>query len=171
MKTAIAGIAIFLLTGRAHLEAGHTGIGAVVGYRTDDRQAWAAMGAVAEGIAIAAVVAVHDFMQACRTGGGIRCNCRLYAAGLAGQDSKILRHAADTRFQPHTLDAVDACQGWRCVVQPLDQFGYFLVLAPGVDHHPGASFHTAPTICRCCARCQTAGRNPTPCTIPLTLIA
>lgn len=69
VETAIAGIVVFLVTGVAKGEPGHGGEGAIVGQGFDNAIAGAAVGAVNEGIAVAAIVGVEEFFDAVGTGG------------------------------------------------------------------------------------------------------
>lgn len=71
VETAIAGIVVFLLTVIAEGKPLHGGEGAIVGKGFDDAITGAAMGAVNEGIAVAAIVGVKEFFDAVGTGGEI----------------------------------------------------------------------------------------------------
>ena len=64
MKPAVAGIFIFGKAVCAHLKASHGGFGTVVGDVLDDRKTGTAIGTVDEGIAIAAVSRVKQFIPA-----------------------------------------------------------------------------------------------------------
>jgi hypothetical protein len=55
MEAAVQGIIIFRLALGAHLEVAHGCFGAVIGHIFNYGKAWAAIGAVGKGIAVAAV--------------------------------------------------------------------------------------------------------------------
>ena len=60
MKAAVARIVVLRRTFRAHLENSHRSARPVVGQRFDDGEAWSAVGAVGEGIAIPAIAGIED---------------------------------------------------------------------------------------------------------------
>ena len=64
-------VAVFGRTGRAHGKAGHGGVGPVVGQRLQDGEPGPAVGAVDEGVAVAAVGGVVHLPQAGRAGGQV----------------------------------------------------------------------------------------------------
>jgi hypothetical protein len=82
VEAAIAGIVVFLLTVAAKREPRHGGEGAIVGKGLDDAIAGAAMGAINEGIAVAAIVGVKEFFDAVGTGGEIWENQGGFALGM-----------------------------------------------------------------------------------------
>ena len=55
VEAAIGGVVVFGLAGRTHLEARHRGLRPVVGNPAGNGEAWAAVGAVEKGIAVAAI--------------------------------------------------------------------------------------------------------------------
>jgi len=71
VETAIGGIVIFDLASGTHFERVHGGAGAVVGNIANDGEARAAVGAVDEGIAKAAVARVGHFAEAVFADGDI----------------------------------------------------------------------------------------------------
>ena len=90
VEAAVARVVVFGLALRAHRERLHRGVRAVVGQGLDDAEARAAVGAVGERIAVAAVFGIEDFAQAIRARGDVRQNERGFvAAGFAGADFKI----------------------------------------------------------------------------------
>ena len=79
VEAAVGRIVVLGLAGRAHFEARHRGLRAVVGNAARDGEARAAVGAVEEGIAVAAIVGIEQFAQAIGAGGGV--------GGNAGRDA------------------------------------------------------------------------------------
>ena len=89
VKTAIERIVVFGLALWAHGEDGHGGLGPVVGDAASDGEAGAAVGAVEEGIAIAAVCRIQQFAKAVRAGGGVGRDAGADAAqDFAGDDTE-----------------------------------------------------------------------------------
>ena len=67
----------------------HTGLGAIVGQGARQRESWAALCAVDEGVAVAPVGRVEQFGQAVVAGGGVGWDRRRHCPRAAGQDSKV----------------------------------------------------------------------------------
>jgi hypothetical protein len=82
VEAAIAGIVIFLLTVVTKGEPRHGGEGAIIGKGLDNAISRAAVGAVDEGIAVAAIVGVKQFFDAVGTGGEIRENQGGFPLGM-----------------------------------------------------------------------------------------
>jgi hypothetical protein len=72
VEAAVRGIVVLALAFGAHLEAGHRGRGAVIRNRAGYGEARAAVGAVGERVAVAAIRRVEDLPQAVFAGGDIR---------------------------------------------------------------------------------------------------
>ncbi len=141
VEAAVGGVVVLFLAGRAHLEDTHGGVGAVVGYIGDDGEARAAVGAVGEGVAVAAVGGVEDFPQAVGAGGDVRRDELVFtrlgdalaylepviAGRLTGCDGNILdvRHGRGIMFQV----MAEALDGGRLTLY-LDADG------PGGVQHP-----------------------------------
>ncbi len=91
MKAAVSGVFIFRLAVRAHFEFVHRGVGPVIRDIADNSKAGAAVGAVGERIAVAAVEGVEDFMEALGAGGDIRGDKLVFAFfGDARADFKVI---------------------------------------------------------------------------------
>ena len=89
MEAPIGGILIFRLASSAHRKLRHRSLRPVVGYSPRNREARAAIGAIQKWIAIAPVVAIEQFAQAIRAGGGIGGNAGGDAAAdFAGNDAE-----------------------------------------------------------------------------------
>jgi hypothetical protein len=71
VEAAVEGVVVLGLTGGAHAKGGHGGLGAVVGDAANDGEARAAVGAVDEGVEVAAVGWVEEFGCAVGTGGDV----------------------------------------------------------------------------------------------------
>ena len=72
MEAAVEGIIIFRLALGAHLEIAHGGFGTVIGHILDYGKAGAAIGAVGEWIAVAAVFRIEQLAKASLAGSDIR---------------------------------------------------------------------------------------------------
>ena len=83
-----ADVAVFGGAGGAHGEPGHRGVGPVVGQRPQDREPRPAVGAVDEGVAVAPVGGVGQFLQAGGAGGQVGGGQGGRGPGGAGQDGK-----------------------------------------------------------------------------------
>ena len=89
-KRRFGGIVVLRLAGGAHFEARHRGLRAVVGNAARDGEARAAVGAVEEGIAVAAVARIEQLAQAVRAGGCVGGNAgRDLTVRLAGGDAEV----------------------------------------------------------------------------------
>src|SRR5215208_612919 len=64
VEAAVRGVVVLVLALGAHLEACHRGHGPVVGYRAGYGEAWPAVRAVGERVAVAPVRGVEDLRQA-----------------------------------------------------------------------------------------------------------
>ena len=109
VEAAVGGVVVLGLAVGAHFEARHRGLRAVVGDAAGDGVTRAAVGAVEEGIAVAAVGWSEQFAQAIGTGGGVGGNaCGHAAEDFAGDDAEAGfaggRDVADS-------DGVDAGKG------------------------------------------------------------
>ena len=74
---AVFDVVVFPVAVRAHREGAHRGLGPVIGHVLDDREARAAVRAVDEGIAVAAVGRVAQFPQAVLADADVRRNERV----------------------------------------------------------------------------------------------
>ena len=113
MKAAICRILVFGRTRGTQREDPHGGCRPVIGNRFDDRQAWAAMGAVGEGVAVTSCIRRKYFRQTRRTRCGVGYDVRVdVVSRVAGDDAEICF------FRPlragFPLDGVDAGK-WRCL--------------------------------------------------------
>jgi hypothetical protein len=72
VKTPVQGVIVLSLAFRAHLEATHGGLRAVVGDILNDSEAGPAVGAVSKGIVVASIDGGEDFLLAGLTGGDVR---------------------------------------------------------------------------------------------------
>ncbi len=91
VEAAVQRVFVFPLAVGAHLEDAHGGQRPVVGDVLDDGEARAAVGAVGEGIAVAAVALGENFLQAGAAGGDIRRDELVFARlGYAVADFKAL---------------------------------------------------------------------------------
>jgi hypothetical protein len=71
MEAPVEWIFVLGLTVGAHWENAHGRLVAIIGNILDDREAWATVGAIDEGIAIAPVGWIKEFAQAIITGSGV----------------------------------------------------------------------------------------------------
>ena len=71
MKAPVARIVVLRLAGRAHVEGGHGGVGAIVGDIANDGVARAAVGAIGERVAEAAVGGRGEIAEAIVAGGHV----------------------------------------------------------------------------------------------------
>ncbi len=109
METAVAGVVEFGLAQRTEWEAVHGSVGAVVREGLDDAEAWAAMGAIGEGIAETAIGRIEDFAQAIGTGGDVgQHESGRLTGGVAGADDKAL---AAEGIEPGSFEALDGTEG------------------------------------------------------------
>src|ERR687886_328456 len=77
VKPSIQWVLVLCMALRTHLKSLHRGVRAIVGKRSQDAEARAAVGTVGEGIAIATVGRIVNFVQTGWTGGEIGQNqCR-----------------------------------------------------------------------------------------------
>ena len=91
VEAAIGGIVVLRLAGCAHFEPRHRSLRAVVGNAARDGEARAAVGAVEERIAIAAVAGIEQLAQAIGAGGRVGGNAGAdLAARIAGDDAEVL---------------------------------------------------------------------------------
>ena len=91
VKAAVARVVVFGLALRAHREFLHRSVRAVVRQGFDDAEARAAIRAIRERIAVAAVFRIENFAQAIGTGGDVRQHQRGFAAaGFTCADFKLL---------------------------------------------------------------------------------
>jgi len=74
MESTVPGIIIFGLALGAHLEVAHGRLGAVIGHIFNYGEPWSAIGAVGEGIAIAAIFGIQQLGKARMAGSDIRRN-------------------------------------------------------------------------------------------------
>src|SRR5208337_5069763 len=94
VETAIGGIAVFAPARLAHREGRHGRVGAIVRDPLDDAQARPAVRAVGEGIAVAALERIEDFLGASRADCCVRRNLRVRVAGETFDDAKLWRQRA-----------------------------------------------------------------------------
>jgi hypothetical protein len=105
VEAAIERVVILSLALRAHDEALHRGVGAVVGQRFDDAEARAAIGAVGERVAVAPVVRVEDFGQAIGAGRNVREHESGF--GAAGFARANFKSGITDRVEPGSFEALD----------------------------------------------------------------
>ena len=135
------GVGVFRPALRAHGKAGHGGEGPVIGNGAGDGPARPAIGAVGEGIEMAAVAGVVHLRQTVGAGGRVRADEHAVPLpGLAGADgeSLLVRH----RVHLAGLQGHDAGQGRQILahlpaevpgILPLDLNDHAL---RGVEHEP-----------------------------------
>jgi len=112
VKAAVQRVVVFRLAGRAHGEGAHGGHRPVVGHGFDDGVARPAVGAVGEGVAVAAVGRVQDFRQAVGAGGHVRRDQGCPGVGGAVADGEGRERLA-VKGQRCDRHPVDAGQGRR----------------------------------------------------------
>ena len=89
MKPAVGGIFVFFPTGSAHGEVPHGGVGSIIREGFEDGESRAAMGAVGEGVKVAAVSGIKDLLQTSRAGCQVGEDPGLFGAGFfAGSDGE-----------------------------------------------------------------------------------
>jgi len=118
MEAAVGRVVVFAPAGRAHFKSRHAGVRPVVGQMARQRIARAAMRAVDEGVAPAAVGGIEQLGEAVRAGGGIgrhRGIRRAVATDFYFEAACI----AERRFR--RLHRGDARQRGRFRLQPDDQ--------------------------------------------------
>ena len=134
VEATVARVVVLRLTGRAHDEAAHGGVGAVVGQRLDDTEARPAVGAVGEWIAVAAVGGIQHFGQTVGAGGDIGQHQRGLGTGFFAVTN--LETDVAGRFQPLFVQRVDdgarRCLERQTFQKPL----HALLRSFHLDEHP-----------------------------------
>jgi hypothetical protein len=111
VEAAVDRVVVLGGAGGAHREAGHGGVGPVVGHVPHDGEARPAVGAVGERVAVAAVAGVGQVGQAVGAGGGVGRDQRAaLAAAPAGDDLEAGRPG---RRHGHGGDPLDHRQRRR----------------------------------------------------------
>ena len=109
VKAAVGGVVVLGLAGGAHFEARHGGLRAVVGDAAGDGVTRAAVGAVEEGIAVAAIGGREQLAEAVGAGGGVGGDSgRDAAEDFAGDDAEA---GFAGRCEIADGDGVDAGEG------------------------------------------------------------
>ena len=109
VEAAVEGVVVLGLAGGTHGEDGHGGLRPVVGDAASDGEARTAVGAVEEGITVAAVGGIEELAETVGTGGGIGRNAGgNLAFDFAGDDAES--PIASWR-QVANGDGVDAGEG------------------------------------------------------------
>ena len=150
----------------AHLEAGHRRRRPVKGHAADDRESRAAVRAVDERVAVAAVVGVEQLVQAVGAGRGVGRDAASGDAAATGCRRSRTRRGRSARASSATTARPPPAAAPRPAGAPgtarpgvaaldLDQHA-----ARVVQHKPGQ-----PELAR---QPVDVGRNPTPCTVPST---
>jgi hypothetical protein len=134
METAIGWIVVFALALGAHRERAHGRGRAVVGQGGDDGKARAAVGAVGEGIAEAAVARIEDLGETGRAGGQIRHDQRAFLA--AGAFADLEAHDAE-RVQERGFQALDDRNRGPVALEPQQEFAQGRLAPLGLDHDAG----------------------------------
>ena len=133
VEAAVGRIGIIAGAVRAHRERRHAGAGAVVRDGADDREARPAMGAVGEGVAVAAGRRIGDLGEAGGTGRGIGRDAGRGPAGPAFDDGEAGgRRAGESR----DLDRGDAGERRRLGLEPLEEARDRSAGAEHLDQHP-----------------------------------
>jgi hypothetical protein len=110
MKAAVQGIIIFRLTLGAHLKVAHGGFGAVIRHILNYGKAWATIGAVGKGIAVAAVFGIQQLAKASWAGCHIRRDKLIFPClCLALPNFKVFIAARLVIFNGYVLNV---SQGW-----------------------------------------------------------
>ena len=118
VEPAIGGIAILRIAGRTHGEDRHRGLRAVIGNASDDGEAWAAMGAIGEGVAVAARERVEHFGRTVLTDSGVGRDLGMGRAADALGDAELAREIAAKGAR---LDLVDAAKRWTLALHALEE--------------------------------------------------
>ncbi len=106
VKAAVGGVVVFSLAGRAHFEARHGGLRAIVGDAARDGEARAAVGAVEKRIAVATVIGIKQLAQAVGAGGRVGRNAGGdVAARITQDDAKFLLLSWGNVAMGHAIDA------------------------------------------------------------------
>ena len=131
VETPVGGIVVFRLAVRAHREAAHRGIRAVVGQRFDDAETRAAIRAVGERVAVAAIPRIENFAQAIGAGRDVRENERgARAAFLARANAKF---GKSSRLEESCFQALDESERRLFAVEPEQKFVEFCAVALDLD--------------------------------------
>jgi hypothetical protein len=110
MEPPIARVLIFCLALRTHRKMVHSGVCAVIGKALNDAEAWSTVGTVGEGIMVAAVGRVNDFMQAISAERDVWENQhRFIALHAALTNFKML---ITERVKPGCCHGMYPCQRW-----------------------------------------------------------
>ena len=134
VEAAVGRVDVFGRAGAAHGKVGHACCGPVVGQAADNREARAAVGAVDEGVAVAAVGRVEELADAIVAGGQVgRYEGRLFGCGVVGIADLEIGEA----FQGHFghRDLLHAGGGGRLFGNSHHEFVDVLFLAFGMDMH------------------------------------
>jgi hypothetical protein len=114
----------------------HSGLVAIIGNILDDGETWTTVGAVDEGIAVAAIRGIKEFAQAVVTGGSIRRDEGVtYGTSLAMGNAESSFMAWWDEFRDN---GIDTCQGWSLLTQGSLEASECLARALDLDGHTGA---------------------------------
>ena len=170
VKAAIGRIAIFRAARLAQRERRHRRLGAIVGDGVDDAEARAAMRAIGEGIAEAALEGIGDLLRRRRGADrGVRRDLR-YARRRRCSRQCGNRRADRRRRRVFRCDRSALAAAARSPGGAETRRSQ-LSRPPTRIRTPSASFRTSPASPSSRAIRQTVGRNPTPCTRPRTRIS
>ena len=118
MEPTVGRILVLAPAGRTEREVPHGRVGAVVGRAFDDGEAWPAVGAVGEGIAIAIGEGIPHLGQALRTGRHVRRHRHAHLASCRSLDLETLGRRCIERC---AVDQIDARQARRLGLQTLGE--------------------------------------------------
>jgi len=135
MEAAIAGILVFPLALGTKGKLGQGGAGAIVGQIVDNAVAGSAVGAVGEGIAVAAVVGIPQILETRATGGQVRQDKgRGIRSALGGANGEGFRQR--DRLKDLGGEAIEAAVGGLVLGEPLQKLGQLAGVALDFNHYP-----------------------------------
>ncbi len=134
METAVDRIVVFGAAGRAQGEGAHRRAGAIVGNAQHDGQARSAVGAVGEGVAVAALRRVEHLRDTGYATGGVRRHTGVCATLSAGQDRET--GVKRQRLGVLPINTLDACQRRRLLPQTVHERRQSVIGAADMDQHP-----------------------------------
>ena len=133
VEAAIGRILVLRPARGAHLEAGHRGERPVVRHAAHDREAWSAVGAVDERVAIAPIGRVEQLGQAVVAGGAVRRNKSARLAAPQGALPDLEAPQPSERELPHAHPLHH--REWRRLrLQPLEEALHRMRVRLGLDH-------------------------------------